>query len=290
MFADRLASGRMLVFGGVWDALSAKILEAAGFDGLWLGSMTTTSSLNAALDLGLRSAREQVELVQKVKGVSALPVVVDGENGWGGRVQAAYWTREFERAGAEGLMFDDSLSLLGTPYIPGSKYTLQPVEEAAATFRAAAEARSSRGFKVIARSNAFHAGLGWDEQVRRLKAYEKAGADILWASSSKPEILGHYRKEFQGALWAASNPAFVDQAKMTISDFEAFGVQILCYESAVFLTALQAGMQAAKELRSKGSVNREKLMNFQEFLSFMGYSSVPSALERYRVEVAPDSP
>jgi 2-methylisocitrate lyase-like PEP mutase family enzyme len=285
MFQDRLASGRMLVFGGVWDALSAKILEAAGFDGLWLGSMTTTSSLNAALDIGLRSAREQVELVQKVKGVSSLPVVVDGENGWGGSVQAAYWTREFERAGAEGLMFDDSRSLLETPYIAGSTYTLQPIEEAAATIRAAAGARSSSGFKIIARSNALHGGLGWEEQVRRLRAYEEAGADILWASSSKPEFLTRYRKEFHGPLWAASNPVFADQAKMAISDFEASGVQILCYESVVFLAALQAGMQTAKELRRKGSVDREKLMQFEEFLAFMGYSEVPSALQRHRGRV-----
>jgi 2-methylisocitrate lyase-like PEP mutase family enzyme len=290
MFEERLASGRMLVFGGVWDALSAKILEVAGFDGLWLGSMTTTSSLNAALDVGLRSAREQVELVQKVKGVSTLPVVVDGENGWGGSVQAAYWTREFERAGAEGLMFDDSLSLLGTPYIAGSKFTLQPIEEAAAVFRAAAEARSSASFKVIARSNALHGGFGWEEQVRRLKAYQKAGADILWASSNKPEILDRYRKEFQGPLWAASNPAFADQAKLTISDFGSFGIQVLCYESAVFLASVQAGMEMAKEIRSKGSVNREKLMNFQEFLNFMGYGAVPSALERYRGPFEPGEP
>jgi 2-methylisocitrate lyase-like PEP mutase family enzyme len=282
MFQDRLASGRMLVFAGVWDALSSKLLEAAGFDGLWLGSMTTTSSLNAALDVGLRSAREQVELVQKVKGVSSLPVVVDGENGWGGSVQAAYWTREFERAGAEGIMFDDSRSLLETPYIAGSTYTLQPMEEAAATIRAAAGARSSSGFKIIARSNALHGGLGWEEQVRRLKAYEQAGADILWASSSKPEFLTRYRKEFRGPLWAASNPVFADQAKMTISDFEVCGVQVLCYESVVFLAALQAGMQTAKELRRKGSVELEKLMQFQEFLGFMGYSEVPSALQRHR--------
>ena len=290
MFDDRLASGRMLVFGGVWDALSAKILEAAGFDGLWFGSMTTTSSLNAALDIGLRSAREQVELVQKVKGVSTLPVVVDGENGWGGSVQTAYWTREFERAGAEGLMFDDSLSLLGTPYIAGSKFTLQPIDEAAAMFRAAAEARSSPGFKVIARSNALHGGFGWEEQVRRLKAYKKAGADILWASSNKPEILSRYRKEFQGPLWASSNPAFADQAKMTISDFAALGMQIVCYESAVFLASLQAGMEMAKALRSKGSVDREKLMNFPEFLDFMGYGAVPAALERYRGPFEPAEP
>jgi 2-methylisocitrate lyase-like PEP mutase family enzyme len=282
MLADRLASGRMLVFGGVWDALSAKILEAAGFDGLWFGSMTTTSSLNAALDVGLRSAREQVELVQKVKGVSSLPIVVDGENGWGGSVQAAYWTREFERAGAEGLMFDDSRSLLETPYIAGSTYTLQPIEEAAATIRGAAGARSSSGFKIIARSNALHGGLGWEEQVRRLRAYQEAGADILWASSSKPEFLSRYRKEFRGPLWAASNPAFADQAKMTIDDFAALGMQVICYESAVFLAGLQAAMQMAKELRSKGAVDREKLMNFQEYLAFMGYTEVPSQLAKHR--------
>ena len=289
MFKEHLASGEMLVFGGVWDALSAKILETAGFDGLWFGSMTTTSSLNAAMDIGLRSAREQVELVQKVKGVSKLPVVVDGENGWGGSVQAAYWAREFERAGAEGIMFDDSLSLLGSPYIPGSKLTLEPIEEAAAKFKAAADARSSPSFQVIARSNALHAGLGMEEQIRRLKTYQKAGADILWASSSKPETLRLYRSIFESPLWATSNPAFPDQAKMTISDFRTYGVQILCFESAIFLATVKTGMEVAREIRSKGSVEGDRLMNFQEFLSLMGYTEVPAALERHRVRLEPGS-
>src|SRR5437870_4322347 len=159
--------------------------------------MTTTSSLNAALDLGLRSAREQVELVQKVKGVSTLPVIVDGENGWGGSVPAAYWVRELERAGAEGIMFDDSLDLMGTPYIPGSKFSLEPVEVAAAKIRAATDARSSSNFQIVARSNALHGGFGWDEQLRRVKAYQDAGADVLWASSNKPEVLKRYRETFE---------------------------------------------------------------------------------------------
>lgn len=279
---ERLASGQMLVFGGVWDALSAKILEAGGFDGLWFGSMTTTSSLNAALDLGLRSAREQVELVQKVKGVSTLPVVVDGENGWGGSVPAAYWVRELERAGADGIMFDDSLDLMGTPYIPGSKFSLEPVEVAAAKIRAAADARSSPGFQVVARSNALHGGFGWEEQLRRLEIYQKAGADVIWASSNKPEVLKRYRELFKGPLWATSNSAFPEQAKMTIKDFEALGIQLLCYESPVFLAAVRAGMEMAKEIRGKGSVNVERLMNFQEFLKFMGYTDVPAALEKHR--------
>jgi 2-methylisocitrate lyase-like PEP mutase family enzyme len=218
-----------------------------------------------------------------------LPVVVDGENGWGGSVQAAYWVREFERAGADGIMFDDSLDLLGTPYIPGSKFSLEPIEDAAAKIRAAADARSNRGFQIIARSNAFHAGLGWDEQLRRLRTYQKAGADILWASSNKPQVLRRYRENLEGPLWATSNSAFPDQAKMTIGDFAAFGLQILCYESPVFLAAVQAAMTTAKEIRSRGSVSVDRLMNFQEFLAFMGYTAVPAALEKHRIRPAPGS-
>jgi 2-methylisocitrate lyase-like PEP mutase family enzyme len=289
MFKERLASGEMLVFGGVWDALSAKILESTGFDGLWFGSMTTTSSLNAALDIGLRSAREQVELVQKVKGVSKLPIVVDGENGWGGSVQTAYWVREFERAGAEGIMFDDSLTLLGSPYIPGSEFQLETMDDAVAKLRAAVDAKSNPGFQIIARSNALLGGLGMEEQIRRLKAYQKAGADILWASSGKPESLRHYRSKLEGPLWATSNPAFAEQAKMTIDDFRTLGVQVLCFESAIFLATVKVGMEVAREIRSKGFVAGDRLMNLQEFLRFMGYTEVPAALEKYRVRLEPGS-
>jgi len=273
----------MLVFAGLWDTLSAKIIEKAGFDGIWVGSFTTSACLNAALDIGLRTPREHAELVQRLKGVTNLPMVVDGEEGWGGTVHAAYWVREFERAGAEGIMFDDKGSSLASPYVKGPKWELEPLEESIAKFRAAVDARSSPDFLIIARSSA-RISHGMEEQIRRLKAYQKAGADIVWASSTSADTLKLYRRSFEGPLWATCNPGYGDQANMSVDEFRKIGIQVLCYESPVFLASVKTCLEMATEIRAKGSIAhlRDKILPLESFLSFMGYDDVPAFLEKYR--------
>ncbi|MBI2184089.1 MAG: isocitrate lyase/phosphoenolpyruvate mutase family protein [Thaumarchaeota archaeon] len=282
MFKDQLDSGRMLIFSGIWDTLSARIVEHAGFDGIWIGSMTTTSSLNAAMDIGLRSMREQVELVHKIRGVTKLPIVVDGEQGGGESVQAAYWVREFERAGAEGIMFEDNLATLGSIYIEGSKSELEPLERAVAKIRAAVDARSNSNFQIIARSSA-QSVSGMEEQIKRLKAYKKAGADIIWATSNSADTLRTYRKNIEGPLWTTINPAHAEQAKMSIGEFRGCGIQVLCFESFLFLASVKASMETAKELRNKGSVVplKDKIMDLKQFLDFMGYTKVNAFVKKY---------
>ena len=290
VFEENLKSGKMQIVVGVWDALSALIVESAGFDGLMIGSFATTSALNGLLDLGLRTPYEQVELVRTLRGITKLPIFVDGESGWGEAFHAAHWVKEFERAGADGIMFEDSGSSLSNWNIPGSVEVVEPVEKAAARFKAAADAKTSRSFKIIARSRA-KVVPGLDEQVSRLTAYQKAGADILWASSGDPETLKSYRKKLKGPLLATVNTSRPDwekaggQATMNVEEFRRCGIQILCYENILFLIYAKASMDAAIELRGKGSIIslRDKIMDAKKLARFLGYEDMPEFLEKYNL-------
>ncbi len=81
-FSDRIKKGDFLVGCGVSDTLSAKIVEEAGFDAIWLGSLVGTASALGGADIGLMTPTERINQVLKIKSVSSLPVIVDGEEGW----------------------------------------------------------------------------------------------------------------------------------------------------------------------------------------------------------------
>src|SRR5574341_571575 len=94
LLIERIRKGNFLVACGVSDTLSAKIVEEAGFDIIWLGSLLGTASALGTTDIGLMTPTERINQVLKIRSVSSLPVVVDGEEGWGDAPHIAYWVRE----------------------------------------------------------------------------------------------------------------------------------------------------------------------------------------------------
>lgn len=99
MLSERIRKGDFLVACGVSDILSAKIVEDAGFDVIWLGSLLGTASALGTTDIGLMTRTHRIDQVFKIKSVSSLPIIVDGEEGWGDAPHVAYWVKEFVRAG-----------------------------------------------------------------------------------------------------------------------------------------------------------------------------------------------
>lgn len=280
--SERIKKGDFLVACGVSDTLSAKIVEEAGFDVIWLGSLLGTASALGTTDIGLMTPTERINQVLKIKSVSSLPVVVDGEEGWGDAPHVAYWVREFARAGAAGIMFDDKQGDFATPYVPGTSSEIEPIEVAIRKIRAAADARPSPDFLILARSAA-RRKYGMEEQLKRLAAYKKAGADILWASSNHPDILKQYRKALKGPFWTTCNINSGAQHKLKLRDFKRLGIQIVGYETAIYLVALQAAIKAARRLRKSGSLMplKKNMLAFDEFIRLAGFNEMAETARKY---------
>jgi 2-methylisocitrate lyase-like PEP mutase family enzyme len=280
--SERINKGDFLVASGVSDTLSAKIVEEAGFDVIWLGSLLGTASALGTTDIGLMTPTERINQVLKIKSVSSLPVVVDGEEGWGDAPHVAYWVREFARAGAAGIMFDDKQGDFATPYVQGTSSEIEPIEVAIRKIRAAADARPSPDFLILARSAA-RRKYGMEEQLRRLAAYKKAGADILWATSNHPDILKQYRKALKGPFWTTCNINSGAQHKLKLRDFKRLGIQIVGYETAIYLVALQATIKAARRLRKSGSLVplKKNMLAFDEFIRLAGFNELAETARKY---------
>lgn len=284
---ERLDAGDTLAISGVTDALSAKVVERAGFDGIWLGSLLGTASFLGTVDVGLMSAGDRLDQLRKIRSVCDLPVVVDGEEGWGDAPQVAHWVREFARAGAAGIMIDDKSGDFTTPYIQGTGGDVLPLDVAVRKYRAALDARPSGDFLVIARSGA-RRPYGLDEQLRRLAAYKAAGVDILWATSTDVATLRRHRDELRGPLWATCNEHSGEQGRLSLAEFKAIGIQAIGFELPVALVALRAAVEAARELRESGSIVPllPRMASFESFLSLAGFDEMAAAARRYGVIAA----
>jgi len=281
---ERLVAGETLAISGVTDALSAKVVEQAGFDAIWLGSLLGTASFLGTVDVGLMGAGDRLDQLRKIRAVCALPVIVDGEEGWGDAPQVAWWVRRFAEAGATGIMIDDKSGDFMTPYIDGSVGDILPVDVAVRKYRAALDARPSPDFLVVARSGSRRL-YGLDEQIRRLAAYKEAGVDVLWATSSDAATLRRHRAELRGPLWAVCNEHSGEQGRLSLDDFRTLGIQAIGYELPIALVALRAAIDAARELRATGSIVPllDRMTSFQDFLGLAGFDEMANAARRYGV-------
>jgi len=173
-FAEMLRSGRTVWAAGAYDALSAKLIEEAGFQAIMTTGFGVSASHLGQPDLELYTMSENLNVVTKVVDVVGVPVVADTDTGYGNAINVMRTVREFERAGVSGMIFEDQESPKKCPCIANTIEILS-LEEGVAKIRAAVYARQDPDLLIIARTDA----ATEDEAIRRGKAYAEAGADLI---------------------------------------------------------------------------------------------------------------
>ena len=179
--ADALASGTMIEAPGCYDALTAKLIERAGFGACYMTGAGTASSFGLP-DYGLLTATEMIANAGRIAAAVDIPVIADADTGFGNELNVTRAVREYERAGVAAIHIEDQ----GFPKKCGhlDDKVIVPVEEWLAKIRAAAAARRDPNFKIIARTDS-NAVIGFDEAVARSNAALGAGADIAFLEAPK---------------------------------------------------------------------------------------------------------
>mgnify|MGYP001813111315 FL=1 len=173
-FADILRSGRTVWAAGAYDALSAKLIDEAGFPAIMTTGFGVSASHLGQPDLELYTMSENLDVVSKVVDVVDVPVIADTDTGSGNAINVMRTVREFERAGVAGMIFEDQESPKKCPCV-ADVIEILSLEEGAAKIRAAVSARRDPDTLIIARTDA----TSEDEAIRRGKAYADAGADLI---------------------------------------------------------------------------------------------------------------
>lgn len=280
--AARLKQPGLISAPGVFDMISARIADGLGFDALYMTGYGVVASHLGLPDAGLASYTEMVGRVRQIAQGTTTPLIADGDTGYGGLLNVDFTVRGYEAAGAAAIQIEDQEFPKKCGHTPGRRVV--PLEDAERRIKVASQARSSKDFLIVARTDA-RTALGLDEALRRGEAFVKAGADILFIESPESEAeMEAIGRRFDVPLLAN----MVEGGRTPIlsrAELERLGFKLAIFPVAGFL-AMGAALQSIYgEIRAAGSTKAwpGELYPFDDFSRLMGFERI-WAFERDHAE------
>lgn len=283
LISDLVSKGRALVMPGAFDALSARLIQEAGFEAAFVTGYGTAASLLGQPDFGLTTMTEVAWTVARITASVEIPVIADADTGYGNPLNVRRTVREMERSGAAGMLLEDQVWPKRCGHMTGKQVI--PMEEYLEKLRAAVEARHTSEFVFIARTDA-RAPLGLREAIRRAKAYKEAGADIIFVEAPQSaDELREIAAEVPGPLMAN----MVEKGLTPLLPAEellALGYQVIAYPLSALYAATEAMRETLAELRRSGSTSGclDRLASFEEFNRLVGLPELMELEKRYGVK------
>jgi 2-methylisocitrate lyase-like PEP mutase family enzyme len=244
-----LSTGGLVAAPGVYSALTAKLVEAAGFPCLYMSGYCTAASTMGLPDLGLLTMTEMLNNVRALADAVRIPLIADGDTGYGNPVNVTRTVREYEKAGAAAIHIEDQQWPKRCGHMQ-NKHVI-PAQEMVDKVRAAVDSRASQEFVVIARTDAI-AVEGLQAAIDRLSAYVNAGADIAFADGQ--QTLEHIR-EVPRQL--AGVPCLINLGPLTpplsVAELQEIGYAIAIYPSLCVGPAVLAIQEALGRFKETGT-------------------------------------
>jgi 2,3-dimethylmalate lyase len=278
-FRRLVASERPLVLPGAHDAISARLIQRAGFKAYFIGGFPLIGARFGVPDIGLLGLGEIGAGIRDIMAASDLPVLVDGDNGYGDVKTIVHVINFYERLGAQAVFFEDQASPKRCGHIAGKR--LLTSQEMETNIRAAAENKVNPDTFIIARTDAREV-YGLDEALRRGERYERAGADALFieAPSSVDEMARIGRTTFGVPLLAN----MLEGGRTPIlppTALEELGFRIVIYGISPLMHAVRA-MQDVLSALSRGDTSfAGNGVGFEEYKAIVGFDRWADIENRY---------
>ena len=273
LLSERLRQPGLISAPGVFDMISAKLADKIGFDALYMTGYGVVASHLGFPDAGLATYSDMVGRLRQMVGGIDTPLIADGDTGYGGLLNVDFTVRGYEAAGAQAIQLEDQEFPKKCGHTPGRRVI--PIDEAAQKIRVASQARDSKDFLIVARTDA-RTSLGIDEALRRGEAFARAGADILFIESPESiEEMERIGRSFHLPLVAN----MVEGGRTPIlsrAELERLGFKIAIFPTSGLL-AMGAVLESVfGELRDKGSTKdwNGKFYGFDAFSQLMGFERV----------------
>ena len=230
-----LARDELIVAPGAYDALTARLVELAGFPVVYVTGAGISNSQLALADVGLMTMTEVLEQVRKMIGAVSIPVIADIDTGYGNAVNLHRTVKEFIRIGAAAVQIEDQVSPKKCGHFEGKQ--LIPFDEAVLKIRAAVDARGDSDLVIIARTDAI-AVAGLEEALRRARAYHEAGADALFVEGPRTrDELAEIGRTLPGVKITAIEGA---TPITPAAELKSMGFKIAIYASLLLRTSVKA--------------------------------------------------
>lgn len=268
----RLDSGRFFVVPGIQDMIAAVIANKVGFDLVYGTGYWLTASAHGLPDAGIVTYTEMRDRMATLVRTSNAAVIADGDTGYGGLLNVHHTVRGYEQAGVTAIQIEDQEFPKKCGHTPNRR--IIPVEDMVAKIKVASAAREDKeNFLIIARTDA-RQSEGFDGAMRRIEAYAKAGADVLFPEALESE------EEMARACAAFDTPMMANMSNggsspVPVADVLAeIGYAFAIYPSLTSLAAAAAMEKALVDLKTQGIGQPEGLFSFGEFCSMIGFEDV----------------
>ncbi len=259
-----LKSKKPLVIPGVYDALGAKIAQKVGFDAMFQTGYGTSATLFGMPDYGFIGSTETVDNARRICRATAVPVIVDSDTGYGNALSVWKLVKELESAGAKGIFLEDQKWPKRCGHMQGKDVVSQ--EEYTEKLSAAIDARESKNFIIVARTDA-RATKGLDEAIERGKQNKKTGADAVFVEAPRSlDEMKKIGKEINAPLVAN----MIEGGSTPLSSAETLskmGFNVILYPLSVLYANTFATMNILQELKKTGNTSKykQKIVNFDQF-------------------------
>ena len=274
-------SSKIIVLPGVFDALSARIAEQVGFKAMFQTGYGSAAALLGMPDFGFLNAGETVDNARRIIRAVDVPVLVDADTGYGNPLNIWRLVHDLESLGAAGIFLEDQIWPKRCGHMAGKDVI--PKDDYLPKLRAAVEARKSKDFIIVARTDA-RAPLGIDEAIERARAYRKAGADVIFVEAPRTvEELKKVADEIDAPLVANMIEDGVTPT-MPAKELLKLGYRIAVFPLSGLYSATYAMREVFTELKKTGATKktRNMMVTFGDFNRFVDLQKYMNLEKRYR--------
>jgi 2-methylisocitrate lyase-like PEP mutase family enzyme len=277
-----------LVVPAVYDALSARLAERVGFQAVGLGGFLVAASRLGGPDVGQLTMTEMVDHLRGVAGAVQVPVMADADTGYGNPLNVRRTVAAYEAAGASAIVLEDQVWPKQCGHIPGPRAVI-PTAEHQKKIEAALEARRDPDTMIIARTDA-RGPLGFDEAIRRARAYVRTGADGIFLEAL--ETVEEFRRAPQalpGIPLVANMFTMGKSPLFTRAELGAMGYRVGLWVVDALWAAAQAVEDVLRVLHEDGSTAgvRSRLMPSDEYFALVGLAEHQRLERRYATDGVP---
>lgn len=264
-----LESDEITVAPGAHDALTARVIENTGFPAVYMTGYGQAASHLGRPDIGLMSMTEMVARARNIAEVVNVPVIADADTGFGNVINVIRTVREYEAANVAAIQIEDQVLPKRCGHMTGREVV--PVEEMAGKIKAAVATRTDPDFLIVARTDA-RTVYGIDAAIDRAKAYEDAGADVIFVES--PESVEEMHKINE----AVSKPTLANMVEggrtpmLPNEKLKEIGYSLVIYPTASIFVAAKSMLSLMNHLKNYGSTSglMDQMISFQEFNDLVG--------------------
>lgn len=281
-FKELLHSRQLEFILEAHNGLSAKIVEEAGFKGIWASGLAMSASLGVR-DNNEASWTQVLETIEFMSDATTVPILLDADTGFGNFNNARRLVRKLEQRQIAAMCIEDKMFPKTNSFIDGEQQPLADVDEFCGKIKAAKDTQQDPDFCVIARIEALIAGWGMTEALRRAEAYYRAGADgiLIHSKKSTPDEVLDFMNEWQDTCPVVIVPTMYYNTPAEV--FGDAGVSIVIWANHLLRSCIQTMQETAAQIHRSRSIAalESRIVPVKEVFRLQDAAELKAAEEKY---------